>query len=1239
MRSASIALKKQKEYRTDFYCTAQITFMDGTVKTVEKRDFEISGNSILETIESSSFPVGYLVPKQITLSLMNSDDRWSEYDFYGAKIFLRTKYELDDGTIESFNIGTFTVITPESYGITVDITAMDDCYKMDKEYSTNLKYPVTLKDAVRDSCFTCGVTLLTNEFYNDNFVIMEKPTELSHRQFIGLCAMIAGGNARFDEYNRLMIMTYDFSVFEKAGLDGGIFDIVNPSIYESGDDADGGLFNPWDTGYEYDSGDFSEMNNMHVLYNFKDGIKVETDDVVITGIRLKSNTDDEKEYFFGKEGYVLSVENQLTVGQEEHAATLIGEKIVGLQFRPFVGDHIAYPLAEFMDLALIIDRKQNIYKTVITDVDFQYYGFTTLKCSADSPIRNSSKYYGNEVKAIVKARQNTEYQITEYDKAVQMLTNLITQSFGVYKTEEVLEDGSIIYYMHNKPKLEESQTIWKMTADAFAVSTDGGKTWNAGMDSSGNAVVNVLSAIGINADWINTGALRITKNGKTVFYADVDTGRVDITADSFSLSSGKTIDEIAEEKANTEVNNFVNAVYSPEISKLQAQIDGQIETWYYDYEPTLNNIPASEWRTESERVKHEGDLFYWKSKGFAYRFFKDGNTWKWQMVQDTDITKALAEAAQAQDTADSKRRVFVTTPQPPYDIGDLWTQGVNGDIMRCQVGRQAGTYVSTDWIKASKYTDDSGLNAFINGEFKDSIKDLKNQADQKAETWYQASDPSSAWTTTEIKNEHIGDIWFNSSSNVQKSYRWNGIVWVEMKSTPPPEVFDEIDGKAQIFINTPKPPYEVGDLWFNGDNSDIMTCITARSSGNFVSSDWQKRNKYIDVNTVNTQITNYDNLLNQQKIFNKLTNNGQIQGIYLQTDPDGITRLYINASYIQTGNFLADRIYGGTLTLGGFNNNNGIMRLMNENNALLIQLLFDGMNFYGGNIDNRVGRIGVNVYSDGGRELAFDITEKAIGMAWSRILNSNISELILFYRNSEDVLKLGKNLNTNGMKILFGDAARTNIYSDSFVLEAISGRHLNFLVDGKTILGIYKEKVLFHQNDSLLIDCYDNIDMHNFSIWNTSDERLKTNIEESNIDALETINEIQIYSFDWIENGKHEDLEFIAQQLETVNEDFINVNKEDGHYSVKEMKLIPYLVKAVQELSQQVSSLKQEIAELKGETSGKNKVFKSRRKEKWKPTQYTDEEKRDFAKRLNQDNRVEKEIIAKPIRFKNGKEV
>lgn len=472
--------------------------------------------------------------------------------------------------------------------------------------------------------------------------------------------------------------------------------------------------------------------------------------------------------------------------------------------------------------------------------------------------------------------------------------------------------GGKTYYLHNKPKLEESDMVWKMTAEALAVSTDGGKTWNAGMTVDGDIISRILTATGVNADWINTGALVVRDTaGEVLFNADIDTGRVDIAADTFTLK-GLTIDEIAQGK----VNNFVSGIFESTISDLQKQIDGQIETYYYDYEPTLENKPASQWTDESEKQKHQGDLFYWKSKGFAYRFMKENELWKWQIVKDTDVTKALADAAEAKDTADSKRRVFVSTPQPPYDIGDLWVQGEKGDIMRCAQDRKTGLFLSSDWIKASKYTDDSALTNFINGEFKTQIDNLKKQTDGKAETWFQSTDPSLSWTTSESKSEHVGDMWYNTSD--QRYYRWNGTTWSELEMKVPDTVFDSIDGKAQIFVSTPKPPYDIGDLWVTSTSSmyaGIKFCVFGRETGDFDAKDWVDL-KYVDKNEVNSSIQSYDTSLGQTEIFNKLTNGGLDQGIYIQNG-----KLYINADYILAGVLAGKFVNAKGIKVSDVNNN------------------------------------------------------------------------------------------------------------------------------------------------------------------------------------------------------------------------------------------------------------------------------------------------------------------------------
>lgn len=510
------------------YQTAKIVFADGRVKTLGKKDFYLTGNSFSDGPGTNAFPLGEAMSKHITMVLVNDDDRFSDYDFYLAKIMVWLKCDLS-ATTESILIGTFTVTTPESYGTQVTVEALDDMYKGNEAYSTMISYPATLETILRDSCSTCGVHLLTSSFSNKSFVVKEMPEDITHRQLWGMVAMLAGGNARMDENNYLEIVEYDFSYFEKSQLHGGYFDTGTP--YTSGDDAFGGDFTDWSSGDSFDGGNFTELNDFHMFYRAKIPT-LATDDVVITGIQA---TVDEEIYIFGSEGYVLNIKNQLIENNPSSAVELIGSKLVGLRFRPFTLDHMAYPLAEFGDLCYVADRKGNVYQSVVTDVSFNYFGYTTISCAADDPLRNSSKYYSDSTEAIVKARKNAEKQLSKYNLAVQQLTNLIMNSFGVFKTEEVLEDGSTIYYLHDKVELSSSKKIWKMTADAFAVSSDGGKTWNAGLDSEGNAVVNVLSAIGVNADWVIAGLLSDTTG---LNWWNLDTGE-------FHLEKYPTDDDVA----------------------------------------------------------------------------------------------------------------------------------------------------------------------------------------------------------------------------------------------------------------------------------------------------------------------------------------------------------------------------------------------------------------------------------------------------------------------------------------------------------------------------------------------------------------------------------------------------------------------------------------------------------------------------------------------------------------------
>ncbi|MDX9747421.1 MAG: hypothetical protein RBT57_02870 [Paludibacter sp.] len=204
----------------------------------------------------------------------------------------------------------------------------------------------------------------------------------------------------------------------------------------------------------------------------------------------------------------------------------------------------------------------------------------------------------------------------------------------------------------------------------------------------------------ISGQWVTTGVIS-SIDGLTKF--DLNNGIISGNIQFLSGGTLKSIDQILSQ-AQSETYGYIDGIKAD----LQSQIDGNITSWFYDYIPTLSNLPASGW-SALEKANHLGDLFYDTSTGYAYRFQFTGGVYSWARITDTDVVKALADAAQAQDTADQKRRVFGVTPYPPYDAGDLWVQGAEGDIFRCIFPRTTGSFVPSDWEKASKYTDDSAV--------------------------------------------------------------------------------------------------------------------------------------------------------------------------------------------------------------------------------------------------------------------------------------------------------------------------------------------------------------------------------------------------------------------------------------------------------------------------------------------------------------------------------------------------
>lgn len=463
MIHVSSEFREQMEMRTDFKEQAEVTFLDGTKLSLTEDDFTVSNNSITDGAGSNGLPLGAAIQRQVQVELMNDDEHLEKYDFVGAKIRLYLTFQLSK-SIEKIEYGYFTVTKPETYGQTVIVTAADDMYRADKEFYSDLAFPVSASTLFIEMCEHCGIQPGNTSFRNCNFIIQEKPSgsNLTFRRVFGYLAMLAAGNARISRQGTLEVLSYDFSTFTQ------------------------------------------ENAQLQELRNF-DSLKIGTEDVVITGIRMKvkgKTSEEDQTFLCGQEGYILEIDNPLATGQEQLLVDSIGQRLVGVHLRDFSGDHIAYPLAEFMDHVYIEDRKGRKYQTVLTDISFTFFGITTLKNSAVSAIRNSSKYTSEASKTYEEVKKLVTEERKARDTAIENLAKRLESSSGMYCTKDKQPDGSVIYYMHDKPELSDSMIVWKITVEAIGISTDGGKTYPIGLDVSGDAILNRIYVNGIDGKYI-----------------------------------------------------------------------------------------------------------------------------------------------------------------------------------------------------------------------------------------------------------------------------------------------------------------------------------------------------------------------------------------------------------------------------------------------------------------------------------------------------------------------------------------------------------------------------------------------------------------------------------------------------------------------------------------------------------------------------------------------------------------
>lgn len=581
----NVSAKWQREVMLDndinVNCFADIVTASGEKIPISDSELWANGFEVNDSTSSNgTFTIGALIAGKLKIKLNNIYEDYSKYDFDKASVTAYVSKSFSDGTSEKLKIGEYRVSETSYDGSLITLTCLDNINNFNREYDSNLSYPTTAYEVVRDACIKCDVPFTMARFDNSDYVINEIPSDnqkLTYGQVIAYILQLSGLWGKCGHDGELLIEWYDMSQFGSQNYNGGTFS-TKTTPYSDGDSVDGGNFTDYSSGDSADGGTFTEARNYHNIYTQKD-LNVATDDVVITGVKVTVTSKEDKtkdvNALAGKEGYVVSISDNpfIPADKAQTVANYIFKKIGGMRFRPLDATLLSNPLIESGDVALVTDRKQNTYSCFISNRTFTVGSGTKISCDAENASRNSADKFSNETKAVVQARKVAQAQLSVYDKQMQLLTQLMSQSLGLFKTEQVQEDGSIIYIMHNKADLNSSNIQWKMTANGLAVSNDYGKTWNAGIDKDGNAIFNIMSAIGINFDWAHGGTLTLggENNVSGVQYVKDAKGKTLVILDNKGLTLDSSVkiawDNVAEATAkvtqitkDTVTTSYVNAL-------------------------------------------------------------------------------------------------------------------------------------------------------------------------------------------------------------------------------------------------------------------------------------------------------------------------------------------------------------------------------------------------------------------------------------------------------------------------------------------------------------------------------------------------------------------------------------------------------------------------------------------------------------------------------------------------------
>lgn len=1264
MINVSNAFREKLEAGEPVRMVVDITFPDGTKKTINK-DIMNGDNGFSDCADSSSFPIGATVCKTLTLSINNDQEQWKNYSFYGAKIHaylkLQTSYAAPESVsalldesydpildstgdpiiatqaatkdiIETIDKGVYTVTTPEQYSDIINVTALDDMYKANKTYTSGLKLPQSLINLVRDACKTVGIGMNLTMKHGD-IIIRSVPYSMTFRQLFGYAAMVESANARIDYSGNLQFVKWDF-----------------------------------------------EKTNIPELKDYGNPPTLSSDDIVITGIKVtngQSNDDTDTDYsgMYGEEGYILELENELIdTDQLQTVANIIGEQIVGARFRNLEGDLVYNPLVEFGDMVYTYDRLGSKYVTPLTDVSGNVGGLTTVKTQADDPIRGSSDFYGNSTKAIVAARQMVQKETSAREEAIKRLAEALGSSSGLYMTQKPQQDGSIIYYMHNKATIAESNIIWKLTAEAFAVSIDGGKTYPYGFAVTGELITRLLYAEGINADYINAGTLIVRdKSGNAIFEADMDTGSVTLDG-SYVTIGGKPLDEKIED-----VENMAALARN-----MTMQLDNDYQGIPVDSDGNYTEFP--ECTTTATVMYGTQDI----TDNCTYTITTSQNVQgNWNKKTKTYTVTGLTadsgwvniKAAYLNNLVVSKQFSLAKQYAGPQGIPGIGTDGKTTYLHIAYANSADGTkdfsvsdgnreyigmyvdFVEADSTDPTKYTwslikgangaqgvpGTPGVNgktpyfhiAYANsadGRTGFSVDDSVNKLYIGQYTDYTPDDSTdpTKYSWTKIKGEPgtAGRTYFfQSNADVL-------LMGADKKITPASLIVDSFyrDGNGEIAQSQKgwwklEKSTDNGATWATLTVSQTAALDRLKINVNGLSlkaHDMLKVSLYFDQSK--TKLADYQTFsvavdvasLTQEQIVDILSDSGKFKGLYYEKDESGNQTLFISFNAMK----------GGVISLGGTNNGNGQLKIYDADGNQISRLGYTGyvvLNKNTGNPMVSLNTAGLRLYTDYTDADNYNALMLGKYGLYAQKVQNNVPELwmegdtskkwegyIVRYLNNKvrintnslftDGCELGANFSTDGSATIgkslsVGGNATVNgtlMFYDLENQAKTSGK-----VKRQPVASVSADDsqvaYLFSGTGSKHGDAatYRRLGIrakwggsgfstdYLYTTSQVSDIRLKENIENSETDALETVNRMKVRQFDWKERmgGWHQNIGFVADELEEIDPNLAlgGGYDENGEMDIKQINspyLLNYAIKAIQELSAKVDEQEKRIKKL-----------------------------------------------------------